>query len=528
MDSEHHAKRTKLSSSNNDTAATKSIKIVAIDGSTAFIPTPPDNRTVVGMKGQIAIETGIPQGLIIVQVLGREQPLRDEETFASIGRPDQLFVYKGNKVIDRKAIAQAVGVLNLRDENIIAFCNNPENQRISSMDLRPGALWSETTVAGLEGLAKLEGLQTLNLSGYFPLNRPTQDLSSTTIAERLGALTWLQDLSISNCCLPADFHETFAALLTTHLQQLERLDLSITKLTIEGFEALANSLVSNTSLQDLSVARNRLGIDEEYFRNRARADTQGIDLTHHRLTQLGERAGKVAAALVKGNSTLTSLDLRSVCKSPAFLQALLPALRTNSSLQHLNLLMNGNTEGDARQLLELVRANKQLRTLCGITSNVTVVSIGGVAAPADALLLEQEIYSNGILTTLALTDAARLNFIRGQANSVIFVKCGEHRVINVDMVQVDLSSCFGYAVRRKPDVCQVQTGLILTMLSKCNQLTSIDMSSHLMSDQSAERLTAVLKAHSCVTSVNALFNPFGKEQVSERLKVSAISRRQVL
>jgi Ran GTPase-activating protein (RanGAP) involved in mRNA processing and transport len=256
--------------------------------------------------------------------------------------------------------------------------------------------WNQLGDTGAQALA--EALKTNTALTTLELwNNRLGNASAQSLAEALktnAALTTLHlgtnQIGEEGAQALADALKTNAALTTLHLGTnqigeagvqaltealktntvLTSLDLSDNRLGDAGVQALTEALKTNTVLTSLDLSDNRLGdagkrsrgvINAYLVRNRMQKDST---LTYLNLNnQLGAAGVQALAAVLKTNTTLTSLDLDSNQLGDTGAQALTEALKTNTTLTSLDL--SGNQLGDVgvQALAEALKTNTTLTRL---------------------------------------------------------------------------------------------------------------------------------------------------------------------
>jgi hypothetical protein len=142
---------------------------------------------------------------------------------------------------------------------------------------------------------------------------------------------------------------------------LTHLNLSWNLIRSPGAKALANALVSNTSLRDLDLGFNLLRSSGAGLLAPALAASRSLEHLSLRRNELGPDGATQLADAIRENKSLRSLNLGLNGIAALGAAKLGDALMQNSSLEHLNLDWNA-----LRQLGLLLLANG-LRNRCGLT-----------------------------------------------------------------------------------------------------------------------------------------------------------------
>ncbi|KAG0344009.1 hypothetical protein BG005_002083, partial [Podila minutissima] len=202
--------------------------------------------------------------------------------------------------------------------------------------------------------------------------------------------------------------------------------------------------------------------------------------------------------IIKINSALTTLDLRTNSIGDSGAQALSEALKTNSTLISLYLYYNSIGDNGAQALAEALKINSNLTTL-----NLDSNSIGDNGAQA----LAEALKTNATLTTLSL-----------ESNSVWFkglLSFSEATKSNSTLTILHLTS----------NVISDNIALTLSDALKTNSaLTALDLQGDLIGDNGAQALADALKTDSSLTTLHLGTNSIGDngaQALAEALKTNS-------
>ena len=214
-------------------------------------------------------------------------------------------------------------------------------------------------LAGGVNFMSSERLKDVRISKLHIHHGNCTERGAITLMEILKETTTLQDLDVSSNSLGVGGATAIAEMLTENktLQQLSVRQYSIGD---GGATALAEMLKENRALQHLDVRRNSIGnegataLAEMLKENRT---LQQLDVSRN---SIGDGGAIALAEMLKKNSTLQQLDVNWNSIGDGGAIALAEMLKENRTLQQLNVNNNSIGEEGATALAEMMKENRTL------------------------------------------------------------------------------------------------------------------------------------------------------------------------
>ncbi|MEE6497280.1 hypothetical protein FKM82_002691 [Ascaphus truei] len=185
--------------------------------------------------------------------------------------------------------------------------------------------------------------------------------------------------------------------LLPQLQYCTNLRLSSNGLGDRGAAALAEALITNSSLTTLDLQSNSISNQGLSSLTRGLSCNRGLKHLNLRENSVSIEGARALAEALRRNRTLTHLDLTANLLHDEGIEALAGALRENQTVESLHLQWNFLRVGSARALADALRVNQSLRCL-DLQENT--LGDEGMAALSDALR------ENSALSALYLQGAA--------------------------------------------------------------------------------------------------------------------------
>jgi Leucine Rich repeat len=297
------------------------------------------------------------------------------------------------------------------------------NTTITTIDLSHNELVNQDLVAIVDALDKNPdtAVTTLNLnfnhftdySGHCLTN--SQVFSNKIISLNLAGGHFLSGISFAsflpnkittlNLCMNhicADYMDIFCSFLKRS-NSLTSLDLSeqMIKPTGEKLKILCEALITNKSLNYLSLADNRLNEVDAQCLSEVLVNNHSITSLDLSYNDIGDAGTKLLSEALKTNNTLRSLELVKNAIGELGTQYLCEALVTNHSLTTLDV-GPGNKIGDIgmKHICEMLKTNTN-ETLTSININRKELSDANLKTIIDALKTN---YSLLTITTSSFED----------------------------------------------------------------------------------------------------------------------------
>ena len=259
-----------------------------------------------------------------------------------------------------------------------------------------------------ECLKEDDTLQELNL----PYRRMTSE-GVKLIAKAIKVNVVLKKLNICGNSVSDDGTAAISDGLKDN-KSLHELNMAGNGITSKGAKKLAEAIKVNTTLKILNIGSNTISdggaiaIGDSLKSNNS---LQEIDMDYNKITSKG--ANKIAEA-IKVNTTLKILTICNNTISDDGVAAISDSLKSNNSLQELDMSNNNITSEGAKKIAEAIKVNTTLKKLKIYNNNT--ISDDGVAAISDSLksnnsLQELDMDNNNITSEGAkkIAEAIKVN-----------------------------------------------------------------------------------------------------------------------
>eukprot|EP00984_Skeletonema_dohrnii_P015180 scaffold6504_cov127-Skeletonema_dohrnii-CCMP3373.AAC.1 len=234
------------------------------------------------------------------------------------------------------------------------------NKSISSFDISRSNIESVETVKALaKAIKKHPTLRNVNLA-YCSLGNGSID----ALKKMLKACKSCDSLEIGH----EDFNAKCGAAVAKFIGEKNSLvSFSLLGATLDkaSKKAMADAIVKNKTIKNLCLRSNKLQLPG-IIRNSKKTSNALSRLTHLDLScnKLSSQGAKMMAAFIeKPECKLVTLILSNNHLTSKGADVLLPAVKKNASLQHLDLSANWLSDAVAPAVLDLLKDNSQLLTL---------------------------------------------------------------------------------------------------------------------------------------------------------------------
>ena len=295
------------------------------------------------------------------------------------------------------------GYYGLQDYVIEITESLQKNTKLQSLTLTDMRATKEEIRAIFAGIQTTKTLKTLKISG-----NKISDYEAETIGDGLKNNNSLQELDISDNKITSEGAIKIAEAIKVNTT-LKVLNINHNKISDDGVDAISDSLKSNNLLQELYMGYNEitsegaikiaeaitvnttlkvLNINNNTFDNGADAisnslksnkSLQELNMSYNRIYSSG--VIKIAEA-IKVNTTLKVLNINGNTTSDKGADAISDSLKSNNSLQELNMSNNWIYSWGAIKIAEAIKVNTTLKIL---NINGNTISDDGVAAISDSL-----------------------------------------------------------------------------------------------------------------------------------------------
>ena len=387
-------------------------------------------------------------------------------------------------------------VLNLGGNNLTAHVaedlaaairNNSSLEKLCIGSNRLGL----SAVMILQALQEHSRLKVLNLGGNNLTAHVAEDLA-TIVKNNSG----LEELYLSNNSLKTSTSVILKAL--KEKSNLTILHLNNTLMTEEVAEDLATVLRNNSSLEQLCIGSNRLGLSAVMILQALQEHSRlkVLDLDDNNLTA---HVAKDLATIVKTNSGLEELYLsNNSLKTSA--SVILEALKEESNLRILHLNNTLMTEEVAEDLAAAIRNNSSLEKLC-IGSNRLGLS--------------------AVMILKALQEHSRLKVLNLGGNNLIAHVAKDLATIvknNSGLEELYLSN----------NSLKISASVILKALKEKSNLIILHLNNTLMTEEVAEDLAGFIRNNSSLEQLCIGSNRLGLSAVMILKALQEHSRLKVL
>ena len=354
--------------------------------------------------------------------------------------------------------------------NIIKNNTNLEQLRIDYNNLGLSA------APILQSLKDNCNLKMLNLEGNNMTEQVAEDLANVIKNNQS-----LEELHLSN----NNFKTSVAVILKALKEKsvLKKLRLSKILMTKEAAKHLSDVIKSNTHLEELYIADNKLGIQAAVILQALTRSSKikGLNLSNNNMTEqlIGDFIN-----VIRNNSNLEKLYLsNNNFRSSVFV--ILQALKEKSMLTKLHLdnnLMTGEIAGD---LAAVLRNNSSLEELC----------IGSNRLGLSAVMILQALQEHSRLKVLNLSDNNLTAHVAEKLATIIKNNSGLEELYIYD------------------NDFQTSVAIILKALKEISTLTRLYLNNSLMTEEVAEDLAKIIKNNTNLEQLRIDYNNLGLSAV---------------
>ena len=328
----------------------------------------------------------------------------------------------------------------------------------------------------LKALQEHSRLKVLNLGGNNLTAHVAEDLA-TIVKNNSG----LEELYLSNNSLKTSTSVILKAL--KEKSNLTILHLNNTLMTEEVAEDLATVLRNNSSLEQLCIGSNRLGLSAVMILQ-ALQEHSRLEVLNLGDNNLTAHVAKDLATIVKNNSGLEELYLsNNGLKTSA--SVILKALKEKSNLRILHLINTLMTEEVAEDLAAAIRNNSSLEQLC----------IGSNRLGLSAVMILQALQEHSRLKVLDLDDNNLTAHVAKDLATIVKTNSG--------LEELYLSN----------NSLKTSASVILEALKEESNLRILHLNNTLMTEEVAEDLAAAIRNNSSLEKLCIGSNRLGLSAV---------------
>ena len=292
-------------------------------------------------------------------------------------------------------------------------------------------------------------------------------------------------------------------------------------------QQLADSLMDNKTLNDLLLSGNAWGNDTVRILAGYLKRSVSLSSFHLNVSDIGDAGATALAEVLRTNTTLNSLDL---CRNPGIgnpgVMSLCEALKVNTTLSSLNLSGTGISDAGVLSLVEVLKTNTSSLTSLFLSdikiSHQSLKSIAEVLRVNSTLKdLKFEGNKVGVGGTKLIAESLKANTtlkLLSLSRNNIKAKCGR---LFSDSLKVN--GTLESLTLAKNALGSRGAQLLSEGLRVNTSLRHLDLSGNSIGSEGAESIAETIRVNASLTSLKLVGNNIGDpgaNKVSEALKVN--------
>ena len=292
-------------------------------------------------------------------------------------------------------------------------------------------------------------------------------------------------------------------------------------------QQLADSLMDNKTLNDLLLSGNAWGNDTVRILAGYLKRSVSLSSFHLNVSDIGDAGATALAEVLRTNTTLNSLDL---CRNPGIgnpgVMSLCEALKVNTTLSSLNLSGTGISDAGVLSLVEVLKTNTS--SLTSLSLSEIKISHHSVKSIAEVLRVNSTLKELKFEGNNVGSDGAELIAESLKANTTLKIL-----ILSKNNIKAPCGGIFSDALKvngtlesltlAENDLGVHGAQLLSEGLKVNTSLRHLDLSGNSIGTKGAESIAETIRVHASMTGLKLSWNGIGDagaNKVSEALKVN--------